>query len=43
VIPTHTPDYGFEYNDARDNYVVNEEEMRVVKRVFRMVGVEGRP
>ncbi len=43
VIPTHSPDYGFEYNDARDNYVVNEEEMRVVRRVFRMVGVEGRP
>jgi site-specific DNA recombinase len=43
VIPTHTPDYGFEYNDVRDNCVVSEEEMRVVRRVFRMVGVEGRP
>jgi site-specific DNA recombinase len=43
VVPTRSPDYGFKYNDARDNYVVNEEEMRVVRRVFRMVGVEGRP
>jgi site-specific DNA recombinase len=43
VVPTHSPDYGFKYNSARDNYVVCEEEMRVVRRVFRMVGVEGRP
>jgi site-specific DNA recombinase len=41
VVATHTPDYGFEYNEARDNYVVNEERMRVVRRIFRMVGVEG--
>jgi site-specific DNA recombinase len=43
VIPTRSPDYGFRYNSARDNYVVHEEEMRVVRRVFRMVGVEARP
>src|SRR5919202_1509774 len=41
VVATHTPDYGFDYNEARDNYVVNEEKMRVVRRIFRMVGVEG--
>src|SRR5688500_2329210 len=29
VVATHTPDYGFEYNEVRDNYVVNEEMMRV--------------
>ena len=28
VVATHTPNYGFEYNAARDNYVVNEETMR---------------
>jgi site-specific DNA recombinase len=41
VVATHTPNYGFEYNEARDNYMVNEEEMQVVRRIFRMVGVEG--
>jgi site-specific DNA recombinase len=41
VVATHTPDYGFEYNEARDNYLVNEAMMRVVRRIFRMVGVEG--
>ena len=43
VVPTRTPDYGFRYNAARDNYLVHEEEMRIVRRVFRMVGAEGRP
>jgi site-specific DNA recombinase len=41
VVATHTPNYGFQYNEARDNYVMNEEKMRVVRRIFRMVGVEG--
>jgi site-specific DNA recombinase len=41
VVATHTPDYGFEYNEVRDNYVVNEVKMRVVRRIFRMVGAEG--
>jgi site-specific DNA recombinase len=41
VVATHTPDYGFEYNEVRDNYVVNEEKMRVVRRIFRMAGAEG--
>jgi site-specific DNA recombinase len=26
VVATHTPNYGFEYNADRDNYVVNEEQ-----------------
>lgn len=37
----HHPHYGFRYNATKDNYVVNEEEMRVVRRIFQMVGVEG--
>jgi site-specific DNA recombinase len=41
VVATHTPNYGFEYNAARDNYVVNEDTMRIVRRIFRMVGAEG--
>jgi site-specific DNA recombinase len=35
------PPYGFRYNEARDNYVVDEEKMRVIERIFRMVGAEG--
>jgi site-specific DNA recombinase len=31
------PDYGFDYNDARDGYVVNPEKMRTVRRIFEMV------
>jgi site-specific DNA recombinase len=41
VVPTHTADYGFEFNSSRDNYVVNEEQMAVVWRIFRMIGAEG--
>jgi site-specific DNA recombinase len=35
--------YGFTFNDARDAMVVDEEKMAVVRRIFRMVGVEGQP
>jgi site-specific DNA recombinase len=35
--------YGFAFNEARDALVVDEEKMTVVRRVFRMVGVEGQP
>jgi site-specific DNA recombinase len=41
IIPAPTPDYGFGYNGTRDNYVVDEEKMQVVRRIFRMVGAEG--
>ncbi len=37
IVATTTPDYGFEYNDARDGYVVNPEKMLVVRRIFEMV------
>ena len=33
--------YGFRFNDTRDGYVLDKEKMRVVKRIFHMVGVEG--
>jgi site-specific DNA recombinase len=42
VVAGHTPNYGFRYNASRDNYVVDEEKMAVVRRIFRMVGVEGK-
>jgi site-specific DNA recombinase len=41
IIPNNRPNFGFEYNALRDNYVVNEEQMRIVERIFSMVGVEG--
>src|ERR671917_202992 len=41
IVPTHTPDYGFEFNTVRDNYTINEVQMAVVRRIFRMVGAEG--
>jgi site-specific DNA recombinase len=40
VVPTRTSDYGFKFNSNRDNYVVDEAEMGVVRRIFRMIGVE---
>jgi site-specific DNA recombinase len=33
--------YGFDPNAARDAYVINEEHMDNVERIFHMVGVEG--
>src|SRR5215207_1833266 len=41
IIGGHTPDYGFRYNATRDNYVVDEDAMLIVRRIFYMVGVEG--
>jgi site-specific DNA recombinase len=36
------PNFGFKYNAARDNYVVEVEKMRIMGRIFHMVGVEKR-
>jgi site-specific DNA recombinase len=33
--------FGFNYNDARDNYVINPERMLIVRRIFQMLGTEG--
>jgi site-specific DNA recombinase len=41
VIAGPTPDYGFHYNEDRDGYVVDEEKMLLIRRIFRMVGAEG--
>jgi site-specific DNA recombinase len=41
VIPSRMPDYGFRYNAARDNYEVDEDVMPIVRRIFRMMAVEG--
>jgi site-specific DNA recombinase len=37
VVAGHRTRYGFEFNPARDTYEVNEEKMRVVRRIFAMV------
>lgn len=36
------PNYGFQFNDARDGYKVDEGTILVVRRIFHMVGVEQR-
>ncbi len=41
VIGNNRPNFGFRYNAARDNFVVDPEEMRIVGRIFHMVGMEG--
>jgi site-specific DNA recombinase len=41
ILATHTADYGFRFNAARDGYEVDEKKMTVVKRIFRWIGVEG--
>jgi site-specific DNA recombinase len=42
VVSGPRPNFGFKYNAARDNYIVDEEQMRVMVRIFREVGAEGR-
>jgi hypothetical protein len=37
------PHYGFYFNGARDAYVINEEDMCLVRRVFRVIGAERMP
>jgi site-specific DNA recombinase len=41
VILPPISNYGFRANEARDGYVVDEDKMPLVRRVFRMVGAEG--
>lgn len=41
ILPVRRVKYGFKLNDARDGYVINEEQMATVGRIFHMVGVEG--
>ena len=41
IIASTWPDYGFAFSETRDGYLVVEDEMRVVERIFRMLGTEG--
>ena len=36
------PKFGFKYNASRDNYVLDEGPMQIVRSIFRMVGLEKR-
>ncbi len=36
-----SPRYGFRVNAGRDGLLVDERKMRIVRRIFRMVGAEG--
>jgi site-specific DNA recombinase len=40
VLAGRRPKYGFKLNATRDGYEVDEEDMRVVRRIFEMVGID---
>jgi len=42
IIAGTSVNYGFRLNTVRDGYEIDEDKMRVVKRIFYMAGVEGR-
>jgi site-specific DNA recombinase len=42
VVAGPSPDYGFLYNEGRDNYVVDEVTMPIVRLIFEMIGAEGK-
>ncbi len=39
LVASKAPAYGFDFNETRDGYVVNEEQMRVVRRIFEWVAI----
>jgi site-specific DNA recombinase len=39
-ISTNRAAFGFDYNATRDGYVINSDQMEVVRRIFYMAGVE---
>jgi len=38
VVAGRRPNFGFKYNANRDNYVVDEVQMGIIRRIFREVG-----
>jgi site-specific DNA recombinase len=42
ILPVRRVKYGFDLNATRDGYLINEEQMATVRRIFHMVGVEGK-
>jgi DNA invertase Pin-like site-specific DNA recombinase len=43
VVPSRFAPYGFRYDRDSRSYVVDDSRMETVRRLFRMVGVEGNP
>ena len=41
VIASIVPNFGFRYNEARDGYLIDGEAMATVRRIFRIIAVEG--
>ena len=41
IVAGPTPDYGFRFDESRSYYEVDEENMAVMRRIFRMIGAEG--
>ncbi len=41
IVAGPRPNYGFRFNEERDGYLIDEERISVVRRIFRMVGSEG--
>jgi site-specific DNA recombinase len=39
-ISTNRAAFGFDYNATRDGYVINRDQMEVIRRIFYMAGVE---
>ena len=40
ILAGRRPKYGFKLNATRDGYEIEEEDMRVVRRIFEMVGID---
>jgi site-specific DNA recombinase len=40
IIPVASPPFGFKHTAGRDNFVVDQETMQLVRRIFRMVNAE---
>jgi DNA invertase Pin-like site-specific DNA recombinase len=43
VIIARYPRHGFKANERRDGYEIDEDKMRVMRRIFRVAGAEGMP
>src|SRR5215216_2255663 len=41
IVAGPVPNYGFKFDAAKEGYVVYEPEMSIVRRICRMIGVEG--
>ena len=41
IVAGPRPNYGFRFNEERDGYLIDEEKMALIRRIFRMVGSEG--